>query len=408
MFDGEKVNGTSANRLTFTTGEYKSQIAVCSTNTRFHSLTVIKRDADEKLVEGAPIQIGYSDGESAVLSSNESALANTRQTTNEKGEVIFSLPIWDYRTSEAGNYPKAEYAIAEALDETPVAENWNPNAVVNRYFKLLNGGKLTIAGADVEADEPITVYNPATTSVTLHKVSDRSGDTVDLKPIAAHFALYFCPFKSQDEFEGKLNYPQIGYVYLPRTGTTDAETGEITFDGLYSGWYKLVETIPQGQVNAGQLFTTWFRVICDEDYKHLDKSGKNKSYTSEVQLLASETLKNRSDEDENNSVTITGHTIDVTNTPRAYLEITKTFEPSQTQSIPESVAFYVYKKGTTEAAELEMRVVDAHGTESWQKVAQQPITLGGFTETERSQSVVVRLDPGAYTVVESTDESAGY
>lgn len=191
VFDGENVNGTSANRLTFTTGEYKSQIAVCSTNTRFHSLTVIKRDADEKLVEGAPIQIGYSDGESAVLSSNESALANTRQTTNEKGEVIFSLPIWDYRTSEAGKYPKAKYAIAETLDETPVAKYWNPNAVVNQYFKLLNGGKLTIAGADVEADEPITVYNPATTSVTLHKVSDRSGDTADLKPIAADFALYF-------------------------------------------------------------------------------------------------------------------------------------------------------------------------------------------------------------------------
>lgn len=412
VFDGENVNGTSANRLTFTTGEYKSQIAVCSTNTRFHSLTVIKRDADEKLVKGAPIQIGYSDGKSAVLSSNGSALANTRQTTNEKGEVIFSLPIWDYRTSEAGNYPKAKYAIAETLDETPVAEYWNPNAVVNRYFKLLNGGKLTIAGADVEADEPITVYNPATTSVTIHKVSDRSGETTDLKPIAAYFALYFCPFKSQDEFEGrKLNYPKSGYVYLPHTGTTDAETGEITFDGLYSGWYLLVETIPQGQVNAGQLFTTWFRVICDKDYEHLDKSGKNKSYTSEVQLLASETLKNRFDagrQDANNSVTITNHTIDVTNTPRAYLEITKTFEPSQTQSIPESVAFYVYKKGTTEAAELEMRVVDAHGTESWQKVARQPITLGGFTENDRKQSIVVRLDPGAYTVVESTDERAGY
>lgn len=411
VFDGGNVNGTSANRLTFTTGEYKSQIAVCSTNTRFHSLTVIKRDADEKLVEGAPIQIGYSNGKGAVLSSNGSALANTRQTTNEKGEVIFSLPIWDYRTSEAGNYPKAKYAIAEALDETWETKNWNPNAVVNRYFKLLNGGKLTIAGADVQAGKPITVYNPATTSVTLHKVSNRSGETADLKPIAADFALYFCPFKSQDEFEGKLNYPQIGYVYLPRTGTTDAETGEITFDGLYSGWYKLVETIPQGQVNAGQLFTTWFRVICDEDYKHLDKSGKSKSYTSEVQLLASATLKNRSDagrQDANNSVKIIGHTIDVTNTPRAYLEITKTFESSQTQNIPKSVAFYVYKKGTTEAAELEMRVVDANGTESWQKVTQQPITLGGFTETKRSQSIVVRLDPGAYTVVESTDESAGY
>ena len=408
VFDGENVNGTSANRLTFTTGEYKSQIAVCSTNTRFHSMTVIKRDADEKLVEGAPIQIGYSNGKSAVLSSNGSPLANTRQKTNEKGEVIFSLPIWDYRTSEAGNYPKAKYAIAEALDETPVAEYWNPNAVVNRYFKLLNGGKLTIAGADV--DKPITVYNPATTSVTLHKVSDRSGYTADLKPIAAYFALYFCPFKSQNEFEGKLNYPQIGYVYLPRTGTTDAETGEITFDGLYSGWYKLVETIPQGQVNAGQLFTTWFRVICDEDYKHLDKSGKSKSYTSEVQLLASATLKNRSDagrQDANNSVKIIGHTIDVTNTPRAYLEITKTFEPSRTQNIPKSVAFYVYKQGTTEEAELEMRV-DANGTESWQKVTQQPITLGGFTKTNRSQSIVVRLDPGEYTVVESTDESAGY
>lgn len=410
VFDGENVNGTSANRLTFTTGEYKSQIAVCSTNTRFHSLTVIKRDADEKLVKGAPIQIGYSDGKSAVLSSNGSELAKKPQITNEKGEVIFSLPIWDYRTSEAGNYPKAKYAIAEALDETPVAEYWNPNAVVNRYFKLLNGGKLTIAGADVKADEPITVYNPATTSVTLHKVSDRSGETTDLKPIAAYFALYFCPFKSQGDFEGKLNYPKSGYVYLPRTGTTDAETGEIKFDGLYSGWYLLVETIPQGQVNAGQLFTTWFRVICDEDYEHLDKSGKNKSYTSEVQLLASETLKNRFDagrQDANNSVTITNHTINVTNTPRAYLEITKTFESSQTQSIPKSVAFYVYKKGTTEAAGLEMRVVDAHGTESWQKVT-QPITLGGFTENDRKQSVVVRLDPGEYTVVESTDENAGY
>lgn len=407
VFDGEKVNGTSANRLTFTTGEYKSQIAVCSTNTRFHSLTVIKRDADEKLVKGAPIQIGYSDGKSAVLSSNGSPLANTRQTTNEKGEVIFSLPIWDYRTSEAGNYPKAEYAIAETLDEKWETENWNPNAVVNRYFKLLNGGKLTIAGADVQADEPITVYNPATTSVTIHKVSDRSGETTDLKPIAAYFALYFCPFKSQDEFEGnegKLNYPKSGYKYLPHTGTTNAKTGEITFDGLYSGWYKLVETIPQGQVNAGQLFTTWFRVICDKDYEHLDKSGKRKSYTNEVQLLASATLAGR--RNENNSVTITGHTIDVTNTPRAYLEITKTFESSQTQNIPESVAFYVYKQGTTEAAELEMRV-DDHGTESWQKVT-QPITLGGFTETKRSQSIVVRLDPGEYTVVESTDESAGY
>ena len=408
VLDGGNVNGTSPNRLTFTTGEYKSQIAVCSTNTRFHSLTVIKLDADEKPVKGAPIQIGYSDGESKVLSSNESKLADTQQTTNENGEVIFSLPIWDYRTSEAGKYPKAEYAIAETLDETQEY----PNAVVNRYFKLLNGGKLTIAGEDVKANESITVYNPATTSVTIHKVSDRSGETTDLKPIAAYFALYFCPFKSQDEFEGrKLNYPKSGYKYLPCTGTTKAETGEITFDGLYSGWYLLVETIPQGQVNAGQLFTTWFRVICDKDYKHLDKSVKNKSYTSEVQLLASETLKNRFDagrRDENNSVTITDHTIDVTNTPRAYLEITKTFESSQTQSIPKSVAFYVYKKGTTEAAGLEMRVVDAHGTESWQKVARQPITLDGFTETERRQSVVVRLDPGEYTVVESTDESAGY
>lgn len=411
VLDGEKVNGTSPNRLTFTTGEYKSQIAVCSTNTRFHSLTVIKLDADGKRVKGAPIQIGYSDGKGAVLSSDGSPLANTQQTTNENGEVIFSLPIWDYRTSEAGKYPKAKYAIAEALDETPVAKYWNPNAVVNQYFKLLNGGKLTIAGADVEADKPIMVYNPATTSVTIHKVSDRSGETTDLKPIAAYFALYFCPFKSQDEFEGKLNYPKSGYKYLPHTGTTNAKTGEIRFDGLYSGWYLLVETIPQGQVNAGQLFTTWFRVICDKDYEHLDKSGKSKSYTSEVQLLASETLKNRFDagrQDANNSVTITDHTIDVTNTPRAYLEITKTFESSETQSIPESVDFYVYKQGTTEAAELEMRVVDAHGTESWQKVTQQPITLDGFTETERSQSVVVRLDPGAYTVVESTDESAGY
>ena len=412
VFDGEKVNGTSANRLTFTTREYKSQIAVCSTNTRFHSLTVIKLDADGKRVKGAPIQIGYSNGKGKVLSSDGSKLANTQQNTNENGEVIFSLPIWDYRTSEAGKYPKAEYAIAEALNETQGAAKWKPNAVVNQYFKLLNGGKLTIAGADV--DEPITVYNPATTSVTIHKVSDRSGETTDLKPIAAYFALYFCPFKSQDEFEGnegKLNYPKSGYKYLPCTGTTDAEKGEITFDGLYSGWYLLVETIPQGQVNAGQLFTTWFRVICDEDYKHLDKSGKNKSYTSEVQLLASETLKNRFDagrRDENNSVTITDHTINVTNTPRAYLEITKTFEPSETQSIPKSVAFYVYKQGTKEAAELEMRVVDAHGTESWQKVARQPITLDGFTKTERSQSVVVRLDPGAYTVVESTDENAGY
>ena len=50
---------------------------------------------------------------------------------------------------------------------------------------------------------------------------------------------------------------------------------------------------------------------------------------------------------------------------------------------------------------------DDHGTESWQKVT-QPITLGGFTENDRKQSVVVRLDPGEYTVVESTDESAGY
>ena len=53
-----------------------------------------------------------------------------------------------------------------------------------------------------------------------------------------------------------------------------------------------------------------------------------------------------------------------------------------------------------------MRVY-ANGTESWQKVT-QPITLGGFTENDRKQSVVVRLDPGEYTVVESTDESAGY
>ena len=72
----------------------------------------------KKLVEGAPIQIGYSNGKGAVLSSNGSPLAKTRQNTNEKGEVIFSLPIWDYRTSEAGNYPKAKYAIAETLDET--------------------------------------------------------------------------------------------------------------------------------------------------------------------------------------------------------------------------------------------------------------------------------------------------
>ena len=89
VFDGENVNGTSANRLTFTTGEYKEPDCRLLHEYAFHSLTVIKRDADEKLVKGAPIQIGYSDGKSAVLSSNGSELAKKPQITNEKGEVIF-------------------------------------------------------------------------------------------------------------------------------------------------------------------------------------------------------------------------------------------------------------------------------------------------------------------------------
>ncbi len=149
------------------------------------------------------------------------------------------------------------------------------------------------------------------------------------------FALYFCPFKSQGDFEGKLNYPKSGYVYLPRTGTTDAETGEIKFDGLYSGWYLLVETIPQGQVNGGSCLRRG-SASSATDYEHLDKSGKNKSYTSEVQLSLPKRSKNRFDagrQDANNSVTITNHTINVTNTPRAYLEITKTFESSHAVSI---------------------------------------------------------------------------
>ncbi len=88
----------------------------------------------------------------------------------------------------------------------------------------------------------------------------------------------------------------------------------------------LVETIPQGQVNAGQLFTTWFRVICDRITSILDKAGKRKSYTNEVQLLASKRSKigsTRAVRTQNNSVTITDHTIDVTNTPRAYLKSTR-------------------------------------------------------------------------------------
>ena len=127
------------------------------------------------------------------------------------------------------------------------------------------------------------------------------------------------------------------------------------------------------------------------DYEHLDKSGKNKNYTSEVQL-ASETLqksvrrgppgREQQRDDHQSHHQCDQHAARVS-------EITKTFESSQTQASPKSVAFYVYKKGRRNWAGLEMRVVDAHGT-SWQKVT-QPITLGGFTGNDRKQSVVVRL-----------------
>ena len=397
------TNETStANRLTFTTGEYKSEIVVNSMNTTFRSLTVLKKDAAENAVEGAPIQVSYANGEnkSEVLSGNANETVVSKRNTDGEGKAEFSLPALDYRTNADDAYTAADYIIAEAHDyKNPSAKEYDKNRVVDAYFNLINGGKLSVSGDALAKNPTVTVYNPATTSLTIHKVSDRTdGTNGKTKPLSGvSFRLLLCKFENVDAFTlTNPSNPATGYYYDYGTKTTD-ENGNVTFDGLYSGYYKLVETIPQDQVNAGQTFVTSIYISCNADVKHIkEQRGEKFDGSAEgATIIAEGDLTSTS-----NRAEAAGNTVTVTNTARAYLEISKTFEPSNTQKLADNtqVSFYIYKRGTDELATLY--------NENWTKV-NQPITLS-FSENQRTGSRIVRLDPGEYTVVESMDERAGY
>ena len=407
--DGDSNVETTANSLTFTTGEYMSKIVVRSMNTTFRSLTVIKKDAGEQLEQGAPIQISYSTEKSGtnrnvILNGNDGETVASRQETDENGEAAFSLPMLDYRTNRDDQYDPASYVISEAHDyNDPSSAEKDKLRVVDSYFGFLNGSKLNVGNEALAGNPVITVYNPATTSLTIHKVSDRTdGENGEQKPLeGVSFRLLLRPFASANDFsKPNAAVAATGYYYDYGTKTTD-ENGDVTFDGLYSGLYKLVETIPMDQVDGGknEIFIAYIRVVCDADAAHI----AGQTYTGEAGSATAVVLKTEGKTAYNAAEVTDANVVTVTNTARAYLEISKTFEPSQAQTLGAGteVSFTVYKQDGTLAT-----LYDVNAAGQWSETS-NPFTLS-FSENERSASRIVRLDPGTYTVEESMSTSAGY
>ena len=375
------------NKLEFTSYALKTRWnnevqALTMSDAPYVSITVKKIDAEGNPVSGKDLRILYSydsytatttiNTDWAVQDANSKAwTANSGEgddghivltgTTGEDGTVTFVVPKYDYRKVEVSAteaaVPLATYRVIEL----------NEKGEEDPGFSLMNRNKVGIISASGDLSSPILVSNPTTTSITVKKVSGVDGAPVE----GVTIGLAWIPFTSGNS--GTMN--RLSYYVLQKavqtlhpaaasyanyTKMTTDKNGEVTFEGLYSGYYRIIEDIPDGFMMSGAGSTTGndldyrtqFILITPEDAKELTQLyGSNDYYwqgSEQYVYIVAGNITGKNDdfgkdhgykkiENEGpNSIETTysaesGLGLTLTNTPKARLDIVKTVEANMTQ-----------------------------------------------------------------------------
>ncbi len=322
-------------------------------NVLYRKVTLTKVDSNNDPVaatfqinnDGAPVKVWLMNDEGELEQSTVDTVA-----TGADGKAEFYLPTGTYTVTETH------------VDDVPLSQ------AEKDYFSIINDNTtFTIAATDTE--KPLPFKNPGRGGFTLTKTDD---ENVVMSGVS--FKLQFKQFTAAD-YASATTTADTGFGDLavragatangePLAATGDVivttnEDGEIDFEGLLPGWYKLIE-----QENAA-----------NEDYELSDDD-------TIVKVTATNFGANGSTE------------VTVINTRKGYLNVSKAYE-GMTGFDDQTVTFDVYsdEKCTSEVGYF---TVTGAGTAT-ATVAEASEGIG-ISEDGKT----LTLDSGTYYVKEST------
>ena len=393
---------------------------VSMTDQPYVTVKIRKVDSNGDPVNGAVLQLYYRNDVSGfssteILDANGKALDATVYTktvgvdgTDEEkaaGIVTFTVPRYDYRVDETdgGASTTAKYGLMEC-------GNGYSDFVL---YNTKNTMTLAAPNAAQMDGQTYDVINPETTDVTLTKLG-KDDDTAALADVT--FDLYYIAPTADELYATKVTSKSVSAftdATLVGSYTTDAN-GQIKFEGLKSGFYRLVEnTVPEGYMFEGKVIRKQFVLITPGDAVLLTRvnedlakkawwynGGSYKSFGStETTVGIADSATGNEDTALNtlnnnkgyNTCTFTDGSIaagtmpaiEVTNTAKGHLQITKTVKESDLITVPETVTYIVVPAGTTS------------------NVTQVTVTMDGNT----GASDVISLEPGEYDVYEVLPDS---
>lgn len=183
------------------------------------------------------------------------------------------------------------YLNEESLSGRPLSER------EKHYFVIANGLSTPIVFGKNEHHKTLNVVNPGLGELTIVK-----HDTEGVPLNGVEFTLKFKPFKNNTTTQPA---GAFGFLEGKTEDTKVTVNGSLTIKNLVPGWYEVTETIPEGFVGTEKHVIPVYGKMLGGD-----KSGKN--------------------------------TLDITNIPLRYLEITKEFFVLDTETVPEKAVFRLF------------------------------------------------------------------
>lgn len=299
-------------------------------NVSYPEVKLKKTNAAGTGLEGVKFKITKTDG-SQITDPDGKIISNASDgyyvTTGLNGETdVFSLPVGSYKVEEVEIPGRTE----EQTD------------VLTKYFDLLNTTTITLKNDGTT--NVFTFTNPDLGRLEVTKVNEK-GEGIEGVP----FAVQFKAFAAKDEWDAQ-STADSGFAkpaWVEASYTTDG-SGKISLSGLVPGWYKLIETVPDGYVGAGTTRSTIVKVTA----QGMGQTGATAAAEAEIENVRKGTLK-----------------------------ITKSFAQTGLAQIPETLTFNVYKESTG-------------GT----PVNQLDLTFGNGGVSATGS---IALDPGTYYIEEA-------
>lgn len=344
------------------------------TNTPYYTITIHKQDSEGNPLKGITLKAVYSSGSGAdtVKGANFETL-DTTVVTNADGDAGILLPKYDYRKNYDGKTTSnvnAVYKIVELDGSAQVSA-----------FSCMNTETF-----NATADKTVQVRNPEKGSLSVTKY----GVTGSKEPLAG--VKFTLQFSAATQATLGANTADA-YKTVPGTFTalcTDVTTnaqGELNFENLSTGWYKLIETIPEGYMYEGSTYTVTFFYVTPGDIINMNALKNNSFWAKQNVYLISETISGTGVDQQYCETAVDGADLEITNIGMAYLDIAKLFPDTDIEGIqiPDTIDVTVSK-------------VNA-GTNTYAAVGTKTITIGN---KQGKITELFALEPGSYIVTETT------